>query len=116
MRKETQSTTIQIMKYVLLGCKAKRQATEHQLGVVCCGTALPAVPPVLLQGHTFPCQYSSEQESPSRQGCCRKGPTSAWDTGLWGRVKDGGVTHKQPDGMFHLLQHLAGIGGDRADP
>lgn len=37
-------------------------------------------------------------------------------TGLWGRVKDGRVTYKQPDRPFHLLQHLAGIGGDRAHP
>lgn len=54
IRKETQSTTIQIMKYVLLGCKATRQAIEHQLGVVCCGTALPAVPPILSTGSHVP--------------------------------------------------------------
>lgn len=46
IRKEKQSTTIQIMKYVLLGCKAMRQAIEHQLGLMCCSTALPAVSPV----------------------------------------------------------------------
>lgn len=31
-------------------------------------------------------------------------------------MKDGRVTYEQPDRPFHLLQHLAGIGGDRAHP
>jgi len=107
-RKEAQSTTIQIMRYVLLGCKATRQAMNTGQGWCAGGTAQPAVPavtesqnhrmvgvgrdlcwsssPTLLpkqghlqqaaqdlpQGHTFPCQHSTEQKPPCRQlaqGC-----------------------------------------------
>lgn len=72
--------------------------------------------PSLPQGHTSTALSKSHLPGSWLPGCSREGPTSAWGTGLWGRVKDGGVTYKQPDGVFHLLQHLAGVGGDRAHP
>lgn len=53
-RKEVQSTTIQIMRYVLLGCKATRQAMNTSQGWRGGGTAQPAVPAVPSAGSHVP--------------------------------------------------------------
>lgn len=55
-RKEAQSATIQIMRYVLLGCKATRQAMNTSQGLLCQQS--------LLQGHAFSYKHSTEQSHP----------------------------------------------------
>lgn len=53
-RKEAQSTTIQIMRYVLLGCKATRQAMNTSQGWCAGGTAQTAVRVVPSAGSHVP--------------------------------------------------------------
>lgn len=53
-RKEVQSTTIQIIRYVLLGCKATRQAMNISQGWCAGGTAQSALPAVPSAGSYVP--------------------------------------------------------------
>lgn len=79
VRKETQSTTIQIMRYVLLGCK---------------GAMSQAVITVLVAPHSPPCQQvsagsrchsSTAWDKAHPAGSCRMGPTTLCCTKACGR-------------------------------
>lgn len=100
--------TIQIMRYVLLGCKKKRH--HHQPG-----RAQPTVPAVLSAGshHPMPAQCRA---TATLRGLLPKRAPECQGHRLWAGVKGGSATYQQPDGAFHLLQHLAGVGRDRAYP